>query len=89
MQALMDARLTIIDDLGAEIENQFNVSDLYNLINSRLNLNRPVIISTNLMPKELERRYTNRIASRLMTMYKCLRFVGKDVRQIKLRNNEL
>ncbi len=89
MQALMDARLTIIDDLGAEIENQFNVSALYNLINSRLNLNRPVIISTNLMPKELERRYTNRIASRLMTMYKCLRFVGKDVRQIKLRNNEL
>lgn len=89
MQALMDARLTIIDDLGAEMENQFNVSALYNLINTRLNGGEPVIISTNLMPKELERRYTNRIASRLMTMYKCLRFAGRDVRQIKLRNHEL
>lgn len=88
METLMEARLTIIDDLGAEMENQFNVSALYNIVNSRLNAGRPVIISTNLTPKELERRYTNRVASRLMTMYQCLRFVGRDVRQIKLRNNE-
>lgn len=89
LQTLMETRLIIIDDLGAEIENQFNVSTLYNIVNSRLNAGRPIIISTNLTPKELERRYTNRVASRLMTMYRCLRFVGRDVRQIKLRNNEL
>jgi len=89
LQTLLDAALLIIDDLGAEIENQFNVSALYNIVNTRLNAGRPVLISTNLPPKELERRYTDRVASRLLTMYKCLRFSGRDVRQIKLRSSEL
>lgn len=89
MDVLMVASLLIIDDLGAELENQFVVSTLYNIVNTRLNAGRPVIISTNLTPKELEGRYSNRIASRLMTMYKCLKFVGKDIRQIKLKNDEL
>lgn len=89
MQTLLDANLVIIDDLGAEFESQFNNSSLYNIINSRLNVNKPTIINTNLTPTELERRYTSRVASRLMTLYKCLKFVGKDVRQIKLHNNEL
>lgn len=89
MDTLLKADLVIIDDLGAEIENQFNISALYNLINMRLNANRPVIISTNLTLKLIEKRYTDRVASRIMTMYKCLKFVGKDIRQIKLRNNEL
>ena len=80
----LSAELLIIDDLGAEMENQLNVSALYNLVNSRLNAGLPVIISTNLSPKELERRYTNRIASRLLTMYKCVRFSGRDIRQVKL-----
>lgn len=89
MQTLLDADLVIIDDLGAEFESQFNNASLYNIINSRLNANKPTIINTNLTATELERRYTSRVASRLMTLYKCLKFVGKDVRQIKLHNNEL
>lgn len=89
MDTILKADLVIIDDLGAEMENQFNISTLYNLINMRLNSNKPVIISTNLTLKQIENRYTDRVASRIMTLYKCLKFVGKDVRQIKLRNNEL
>lgn len=89
METLMSANLTIIDDLGSEVENQFSISALYNIVNTRLNAGKPVIISTNLTPKELERRYSDRVTSRLMTLYKCLKFVGKDVRQIKLKNNEL
>lgn len=89
MQTVLDADLVIIDDLGAEFDSQFNVSSLYNIINSRLNLNKPTIINTNLTLSELDKRYNDRVASRLMTLYKCLKFVGKDVRQIKLKNNEL
>ena len=89
METILAADLVIIDDLGAEMENQFNISTLYNLINMRLNINKPIIINTNLTLKQIETRYTDRIASRIMTLYKCLKFVGKDVRQIKLRNNEL
>lgn len=88
MNTILEADLVIIDDLGAEFDSAFNCSSLYNIVNSRLNVNKPTIINTNLVPSELEKRYTKRVASRLMTLYKCLKFTGKDVRQIKLRNNE-
>lgn len=89
MQTVLDADLVIIDDLGAEFESQFNNASLYNIINTRLNSNKPTIINTNLTANEIERRYLSRVASRLMTLYKCLKFVGKDIRQIKLHNNEI
>ncbi|MEG2813961.1 MAG: ATP-binding protein, partial [Oscillospiraceae bacterium] len=89
MQTILQADLVIIDDLGAEFESQFNVSALYNIINSRLNVNKPIIISTNLNSQQIELKYSNRVASRVLTLYKCLKFVGKDIRQIKLKSNEL
>jgi len=89
MQSVLDADLLIIDDLGAEFESAFNTSMLYNIVNSRLNLNKPTIINTNLSLSQLSARYSDRVSSRLMTLYKCLKFVGKDIRQIKLRRNEL
>ncbi|MEG0570623.1 MAG: ATP-binding protein [Oscillospiraceae bacterium] len=89
IQGLLDADLVIIDDLGAEFETSFNISALYNIVNTRLNLCHPTIINTNLTSKEIESRYTPRLASRIMTLYKCLKFVGKDVREIKLRNHEI
>lgn len=87
IQTIIDADLVIIDDLGTEFESSFNSSCLYNIVNTRLNSTKPTIINTNLTPQEIERRYTSRVASRLLTMYKCLKFVGRDVREIKLRNN--
>lgn len=88
MDLLQKTNLVILDDLGAEMESQFSISTLYNIVNSRLNADKPMLISTNLTPRELERRYTGRVASRLLTMYKCLKFVGKDVRQLKLKQLE-
>lgn len=89
MAVMLDTDLVILDDLGAEISGQFNTSALYHLVNSRLNAGRATIISTNLPPRELESRYGARIASRLLTMYKCFCFVGRDIRQLKLQQNEL
>lgn len=85
MQSVFEADLVIIDDLGAEFDNQFHISSLYNIINTRLNSGKPTLINTNFTPAELEKRYSSRIASRLMTMYQCLKFMGKDVRQVKLQ----
>lgn len=84
MDTLMRANLVIIDDLGAELDNQFNTASFYNIINARQNLGRPVIISTNLTLKEIEQRYSQRTLSRL-SVYQCLKFAGTDVRQLKLR----
>ena len=47
----------IIDDLGTEVVNQFTLSCLYHVINTRLNLQKPTVISTNLTSQELRRAY--------------------------------
>ncbi len=81
-----DCDLLIIDDLGTEITNQFTVSVLYNLINTRLNRGLSTIINTNLTQKELRDRYWDRITSRIFGEYQPLVFVGIDVRMQKLRS---
>ena len=79
-----DCDLLIMDDLGTELTNNFTVSCLYNLINSRINAGKPIIINTNLTGKELRERYDNRITSRLMGEFAIMLFMGKDIRQQKM-----
>ncbi len=76
--------LLILDDLGTEVANQFTNSCLYLVLNNRINMRRPTIISTNLTGKEIKARYTDRIASRILGDFKPLLFVGTDVRRLKL-----
>ena len=80
-----DADLLIIDDLGTELTNQFTVSCLYNIINTRINNRRSTIINTNLTSAELRSRYADRITSRLFGEFKPLLFSGTDIRAQKLK----
>ena len=80
-----DADLLIIDDLGTELTNQFTVSCLYNVINTRINNRRSTIINTNLTGAELRSRYADRITSRLFGEFKPLLFSGTDIRAQKLK----
>lgn len=75
--------LLILDDLGTEVVNQFSLSCLYHVINTRLNKELPTVISSNLPPMEISKTYTDRIASRLFGEYRVLMFRGRDVRQQK------
>ena len=81
-QLLYECDLLIIDDLGAEFESKFNDSVIYNLLNTRMNAGKPVIASTNFQTSELQKRYGDRIASRLFTM-EILTFYGNDIRLMK------
>lgn len=75
--------LLIMDDLGAELTNQFTVSSLYNIINTRINLGKSMIISTNLGQKNLLERYDERITSRLFGEFDPFLFRGVDIRRQK------
>ena len=77
--------LLIIDDLGTEVVNQFTLSCLYHVINTRINLQKPTIISTNLTSSELRKTYNDRLTSRLLAEYVLLPFYGVDVRTQKLQ----
>ena len=78
------ADLLIIDDLGCEVSNQFTTSVLYNLINTRLNHKKAILINTNLSPGKLQERYDNRIVSRLLSSFQIQELSGKDIRMQKL-----
>lgn len=75
--------LLIVDDLGTEMTTSFVQSALYEIVNSRLMTNRKTIISTNLSPGELGRRYGAAILSRLEGEYRILPFFGSDIRKLK------
>lgn len=74
----------ILDDLGAEFDSNYYTSCLYNIVNSRIGAEKPTIITTNLSAAQLQNKYSDRIVSRLFTMYQLLRFAGKDIRQLKI-----
>ncbi len=76
--------LLIIDDLGTEMQSQFTVSCLYNLVNTRLISEKSMIISTNIRKEELLSKYTDRITSRLFGEFEICVFSGKDIRSQKL-----
>lgn len=79
--------LLIIDDLGTETKNSLKITELFNIINTRLlNQNNKItktIISTNLSLQELYDTYDERIVSRIIGNYNACYFFGDDIRREK------
>lgn len=88
LQSLLTADLLILDDLGVEYDTPFYTSTIYNIINTRLNRSLPTIVSTNLNHEGIQKKYDDRIVSRLFAIYQCLEFVGTDIRLIKRKMGE-
>ncbi len=80
---MLECDLLVIDDLGAEFITSFTTAALYNIINTRMNMGLPTIISTNMTLTEIEKTYSSRISSRLIGEYMILMFDGNDIRQLK------
>ncbi|GHU51698.1 hypothetical protein AGMMS49975_05970 [Clostridia bacterium] len=71
--------LLILDDLGAEAATQYSVSQMYEIINARINARKATVISTNLTNDEIERVYGTRVLSRLK-LFTPLNFAKIDMR---------
>ena len=83
MERVLNCDLLILDDLGTELTTAFVQSALYQIVNTRLLERRSTILSTNLMPDDIARRYSPQTASRIEGEYQLLPFVGEDVRKLK------
>lgn len=83
LEMMLNAEMLIIDDLGTEpmLEN-ITVEYLFTLLNERRSGRLPTLIATNLAPRELQARYTERIFSRMVDRSdtELLHFIGQDVR---------
>ena len=65
---MLDCDLLVLDDLGTELDNQYSIATIYN------------IISTNCEFEELLNKYDQRITSRITGEYVKLYLFGDDIR---------
>lgn len=75
--------LLIIDDLGTEMTTSFVQSAVYQIVNTRLMTGKKTVISTNLTPEEIGKRYGAAVLSRIEGEYRILPFFGEDIRRLK------
>ncbi len=79
-QSMLNAQLLVLDDLGVEFLDARVRSMIYDLVNTRMG-RRPTIYTTNITSQELlERRYDEKVASRLLGSCELIRVFGKDIR---------
>ncbi len=79
-RTLLEADLLVLDDLGTEYLDAYIRSRLYELVNTRMH-RRPTIYTTNICSQnQLQQRYTEKIASRLLGDCHRMRFIGQDIR---------
>lgn len=79
-EALFNADLLIIDDLGTEFITTVTTSHLFELLNERMIAQRATILSTNLYPEEIMEVYGTRVFSRLFGEYRQFHIYGEDLR---------
>jgi len=80
ISSVNSSELLIIDDLGTEFRNSYSDSILFDIINSRIIEEMPMIISTNLSIKDLKHIYSERICSRILGYFNVVLFFGEDLR---------
>ncbi len=82
---IRECDLLIIDDLGTEMTNEMVASELFRLLQERLDNDLSTIISTNLSYGEIAERYSERVLSRILTRFTSIRLIGTDIRMKKGR----
>lgn len=83
---ITNAECLVIDDLGSEMSNSFTNNQLFVLLEKRDLKKLHTVITTNLNRTQIQKRYSDRIYSRLFAGYAYLRMPGSDNR-IKQKNN--
>ena len=82
-QLIKDVDLLGIDDLGTELATPYTASALFDIVNYRSGLEKPVIYSTNFELTQLSKRYHDRIFSRITGSVKLVEYFGNNIRYIK------
>lgn len=86
-KSIYDCELLIIDDLGTEFPTSYTNSVFFDLVNTRLLNNKKTVISTNTTVKDIEKKYTERVSSRIIGEFRILTLIGSDIRKKKMELN--
>lgn len=78
---LMNARVLMLDDLGAERPTDWTAERMYGIVNRRWLNKLPTIVTTNLAVAELDRAVDARLLSRLVHDATAIEMHGRDRRR--------
>lgn len=84
---IFNCDLLIIDDLGTETSNSFTKSQLFLILNERHCRKKSTMISSNLSLEKMVDIYSERSLSRIMGNYSMYKFMGNDIRVIKMKQH--
>ena len=83
---ILSCDLFILDDLGSENITPYCNSVFYNIVNTRMINGNPCIYTTNITSQQaMNKRYGEKITSRLMGSCAQLSFLGNDIRIMRNR----
>lgn len=82
IKAYENCDLLVLDDLGAEYDNEDSKSRIAELLISRFGKDKPIIITSNLTLEMIRKRYGDRVASRLNGWIKRQVLKGPDMRSL-------
>lgn len=81
---VLAADIVVFDDLGSKRGTEFELDNLFNIINSRIESGKSCVYTTNILPEELDSQLGSRLASRIVGMSDVIVFREQDKRGIKL-----
>lgn len=81
---ILIADLVVWDDIAAKIGSEFELNHLFNLINTRMDMGKSNIFTTNLGRRELQTALGERLASRICNKSFEVIFNGADKRVLSL-----
>ena len=84
---IIEADLVVWDDIAAKVGSEFELNNLLNLINTRIDLGKSNIFTSNLGRKELQTALGERLASRICNLSYEVIFNGADKRSLGLEGN--
>jgi len=87
LNKLKKAELLILDDLGAEVHSERNISTIYNIIDARYRQGKPLIVTTNLDIKDLGKIYGIRTEDRILEMCTPVEYIGESIRAKNAKEN--
>ena len=87
-EKIYNCDLLIIDDLGTEFGTSYTCSVLFDILNTRILNGKSTIISSNLGINSIEKKYTDRVSSRIMGYFDVIRFHGEDIRILKKKTGD-
>ena len=85
---VLDCDLVIWDDIGNKIGTEFEISHLLSIIDTRINMGKANIYTSNIPPEQLGNLLDIRLGSRIANASECIQFRGGDKRHLTVGDDK-